>query len=568
MIVETDIDLSELGIKPKPAPAPKEVTDDTLAPISADGKWQCLDGFKNPAEFLAFFDPNINSGKIVLHKWQAEVGEMFGAVKPTGKHPFKFCLCAANGSGKDAFVIAPFALWFICCKKRATVIITSSSGIQLTNQTENYIRGMAEKVNSWAQENFGCNIIKVRKRRISCLLSGSEIMLFATDEAGKAEGYHPVEPDSEMAIIVNEAKNVMPEIFGALRRCTGYNYWLNVSTPGEPIGEFYKSWEHWPNKRRVTYYDCPHQADTEFEYDKKTLGEHDPLFRSKWLALFTFVGGKTVVNQIALERLRRKNLLGEVKHIRHQVKGLRIGMDIALSTHGDESVISAWDGNKQIKQFIYRIKDATVLADNMDRDLLSLKISRNHPFIFGDDGNVGRAVIDILRKKGWTGINRVLNQSSPKNKKQFRNRGAELWYKFAKLVEGEALIFLNDEKLMSQIASRKYKETDTGLDKLLLESKATMTSAGFNSPDRADAAVLAFTDTNPTDFVDRVALVDEGKVQISKEEQLRQLMRDLNFPKRGAGHKAAASAQYSLARINKHHKMAGGGMNKRLLKWS
>ncbi len=476
-------------------------------PIKINEDWQILEGFETCIELLAFFDKAINEGTVVLHPWQIEEGEKLSRIKPTSHHPHKFALCAANGSGKDAFVIAPFALWFILCKKRSRVIITSSSGVQLTNQTEAYISGLAEKVNNWSIANLGQTILKVNKRHIVCHLSGSEIILFATDEEGKAEGYHPLEPNAEMAIIVNEAKSVAPEIFRALKRCTGYNYWLNISTPGEPLGDFYNSYNNWPHKRRITFFDCPHQSREEFDSDLKELGEFSPHFRSKWLALFTFVGGKYVLSHERLEKLRVKIKHNLIKSFGNEI---RIGLDIALSTNGDETVISYFIGNKQNKQITCRIKDATLLADFIEKAWLdTLKIDKKHENIYSDDGGVGRAIIDILRRRGWL-INRVLNQSAPKNKKQFRNRGAEIWNKFNRLVEEGVIILLDDDKLYSQLASRKYKESTAGIDKLCLQSKQEMLAEGLPSPDRGDAAVLAFSNIKVSDFLDEF-IEDEAK---------------------------------------------------------
>ncbi|HEX9232439.1 MAG TPA: hypothetical protein VF849_00030 [Blattabacteriaceae bacterium] len=473
--------------------------------------WQRLEGFDTSIELLAFFDPQINNGTVILHPWQIDTGESLCRVKSTSLHPHKFALCAANGSGKDAFIIAPFSLWFILTKIRSRVIITSSSGVQLTNQTEAYISGLAERINNWSLANLGAFILKVNKRHIVCNLSGSEIILFATDEEGKAEGYHPLEPNSEMAIIVNEAKSVAPEIFRALRRCTGFNYWINVSTPGAPIGDFYKSFINWPNKKRVTFFDCPHQSRDEFDEDLKELGEFNPHFRSKWLALFTFIDGKYVLSHERLEKLRNKVKLNFIKSFGNEI---RIGIDIALSTNGDESVVSIFKGNKQIKQKTCRIKDATLLADFIDKELSEAKIPKDHPYIYGDDGGVGRAVIDILRKKKWM-INRVLNQSAAKNKKQFRNRGAEIWSKFSRLVEEGVIILLDDDKLYSQLASRKYKESTAGIDKLCLQSKLEMIAEGINSPDRADAAVLAFSNIKVLDFLDQ--FIEDESVKVEKD---------------------------------------------------
>lgn len=507
-----------------PAPPPKisTLSDEEECPMPETG-WTCLN-FPNPVLFLTFFDPFINRADIsqgdpILYPWQVEIGELLGGVKPTLLKPFKFCLCAANGSGKDAFVIAPFAVWFICSKIRARVIITSASGVQLTTQTESYISSLAQKINVWNIKHYGKPLLKVRKRRITCLSSGSEILLFATDEGSKAEGYHPIEPNAEMAIIVNEAKSVHPDIFSALRRCTGYNYWLNVSTPGEPIGNFFQSFESWPNTKRVTYYDCPrHQSPDEFETDRRELGEHDPLFRSKWLALFTFVGGKTVIEQDKVERLRTRIKNDVVSKIKGEI---RIGIDVALSTHGDETVLVAFNGNVQTHMITFRVKDAEVVAGNLEADLLNvIKVKKDHKIKI-DDGNVGRAVGDILKHRGWTNIVRILNQSAAKQKKMYRNRGAEIWYKFKKLVENGCVILRDDDKLYKQITSRKFKESIAGIDKLCLEAKEDTKSQGLPSPDRADAVALALCDVDPQEWIPKNVQVEDVKgPRLSKLEEM------------------------------------------------
>lgn len=500
--------------------------------IQKDTDFQKLE-FRNPFDLLSIVDKNVREGPtysppFILYKWQVDILEGFGAIQPTQLHPHKFVLCAANGSGKDAFIVAPFAIWFITCKIKSKVIITSAGGTQLTTQTEKYISNLARKINAWYKELYGINedILKIRQRHITCLLSGSEIHMFATDEEGHAEGHHPTEPYSEMAIIVNEAKNVPPAIYRALHRCTGFNYWLDISSPGEMKGDFYKHWNHWPNKKRVTYYDCPrHHSSDEFEEDKRTIGEHDPYFRSKWLALFTNIGGRYVVDRDYLEKLRNNQSL--IKP-RFQDQPIRIGIDIGLSTSGDESVISIWRGNKQLEEYHYRIQNAIELAMRMMSDL-SRWVKKDHEYIFADDGGVGRPVIDILNDNGYR-INRVLNQSIARNKKQFKNRGAQLWYKFARLIEKQLLIFKDfdkNEQLFEQIASRKYKESDANIDKMTLQSKKDMMAEGIKSPDRADAAVLAFCGINLKDWLDGIEEIDSRQPQKTNEQIINEVKNNL-----------------------------------------
>jgi hypothetical protein len=137
-------------------------------------------------------------------------------------------------------------------------------------------------------------------------------------------------------------------------------------------------------------------------------------------------------------------------------------------------------------------------------------------------------VIHILWRKGWQKIRPVLNQSKAKDTKHYRNRGAELWSKFARLVEAGCLIPLNDQKLYEQISSRKYKQSTASLDKITLQAKGEMLSQGLPSPDRADAAVLAFTDVSVQEYLDAYEFQTPTKVVKDEASRLAELEAFMN----------------------------------------
>lgn len=466
------------------------------SPLEESG-YRKLD-FDSAAELVAFYDKNLNDSNVLLHPWQLQVNEFLGKAKPTQQLPLKFVLCACNGSGKDAFVIAPFAVWFCLTKIQGRCIITSSSGVQLTSQTEHYISNLCRKVN----ELHGTEIFKIRQRYIRCRLSGSEIRLFATDEEGKAEGYHPIEPNAEMAIIINEGKSVAIEIYRALRRCTGYNYWIEVSTPGAPHGDFFTHFTNWSDSRRVNTFECPHLSPTEREADKQELGEHSALYRSKHLALFTSVDGNSIIPVEVIERVKELSKDNHIK-IAYQDWPLRVGIDLAAG--GDENAIVVTRGNIIYKRLYFREKDTTITARRIDSFLLQeLNLPKNYALIYADDGGIGRGTIDQLNSNyGWS-IARVNNQWASSNKTQYLNRGAENWYRIKRILEESLWHFtsddLHDDKFLEQLSTRYYKQASTS-GKIALESKAEAKSNGRPSPDRADAFILSLTGLSISDFL-------------------------------------------------------------------
>lgn len=471
-------------------PSQTPTTETSELPTQSDAPATAYE-FLDPVELAQILHPNVQ-----FHEWQEKIATQLSQANATQHNPHKLCLCACNGSGKDAFVIAPFVVWFMATRKNALVVVTSSSGVQLTSQTENYIARMCNAFN----KAFNREAFKVIKRYIVCEDTGSQCRLFATDEAGKAEGYHPLEPGAEMAVIINECKSVPDEIIQALTRCTGYNYWLEVSTPGESRGHFYESWKIYKNKIRITSYDCPHKSVAEIEEDKMRYGESHALFRSKHLALFTHLDGQYVITQPKLEACvaRCKSHIGE------KAFGFRVSIDVALSNGGDETVCYVARGNKVIGSLFLRHENIQTIADEIVHFLSQQGVPKTCDAIFIDDGGVGRALWPLLQAKGYANVQRVLNQFRAFNTAEFGNRGAELWFNGMRLIE-EALLLLPDDPILhTQITTRKYKRaTTTG--KILLESKADMKADGNKSPDRADAYFLLWHGLNVEAFHDALA---------------------------------------------------------------
>ncbi len=154
--------------------------------------------------------------------------------------------------------------------------------------------------------------------------------------------------------------------------------------------------------------------------------------------------------------------------------------------------------------------------------------------LIADDGGLGHAIIDRLVTKGWR-ITRVLNQSRAINNTQFGNRGAEMWFNVARLVEEKVLHLelntndVDDRKLYEQLCFRYYKKNETS-GKVTLESKEEARSNGHTSPDRADALVLAFS---PIDFFEFSEEIKKRKPQSEEPSfsmtQLREQQREARF---------------------------------------
>jgi len=435
--------------------------------------------FADPHEMLLVCDDALLDGHVTLHPWQVEILQEF-AKPSSADSPYRAVVRAANGSGKDNFIIAPCAVWLSLRYENSLCVITSASGNQLDRQTDKYIKQLTTAQNKL----FGAPIWKQNYRRYENTVNGSTIELFVTDEAGRAEGWHPPVPGGQMAILVSEAKSIHDDIFTALARCTGFTKRVDVSSPGLPSGHFYNScvsgkWK----QHHVTAFDCPHLSDDYIEDVRDMYGESSALYRSMVLADFGGLEEQVVINFSTIAE-------ADSYDIEHVEESYNIaGLD--LSAGGDEQVVVIRNGNKIIGVEAFRFQDTTVLLEKLAEVFYEYDLDNSNSVIYGDAGGLGKPILDQLNRDGWP-VKYVLNQAAPYNKLAYLNRGAELWYSIKHHIENFEIIIPQDTTLRKQLASRYYAITPA--NKIQLESKRQAKAKGHESPDRADAFVLAFAD--------------------------------------------------------------------------
>lgn len=476
--------------------------DEFSAALAGEGseKYHPLD-FADPVELLFWLDEGFTTGAKSLHTWQTEGLEFISQKNFWSKdNPLYLSLVACNGSGKDAYLIAPFVEWLLLSTIRHRAVITTSSYTQMKNQTQNYIRSLSSSANQkLASLGIAERANLIKRDHIVNTLTGSEIIMFVTDDPGRAEGYHPFpdHPASEVTLIMNEAKSIHDDIFSALLKCT-YTRWIEVSSAGEAKGHFYntlarsvdyKKHGYVPGKRArwtITWRDCPHISPARIAEEQEEMSPAN--FGATRESKFFFPEEATIVNKEILDRNLAKPP-EENKSL--QIK--KAGLD--FSGGNDEQVACILEGNKIILK-TWNIRNTEILADEMYEYLTAMGVTD----AVGDDGGIGQAIIDKLQARGLS-ITRVLNQSIPRNTIKYGNRGAELWFTFSPMVP--YLIFpAGDHKLYNQLISRRFKQTDRG--RLILESKKDVRGRGEDSPDRADALILATCGLHVSDFRDEV----------------------------------------------------------------
>lgn len=444
-----------------------------------------------PADLLLAHRPDLK-----LYKWQAEtLFQLAGytdindldlpKTRPTDKTPLYYNLVAANGSGKDQVVISSFAVWFCLSKVRSRCVITSSSYEQLKDQTYKYIKNICEEINV----SYGRKVFEIVEFLITCNDTGSEIKCFVTDDPGKAEGRHPFdEPGAEMAVIINEAKSITDEMFQAFSRFTGYNYWLEISSPGKNSGHFFKRCTkakytfpdplkigefYW---RRVTAFDCPHLLGKHIEHLKDEHGEQSLIYRSQVLAEFTSLDEAAFIPSTLFENYPNNP---------PRTFGLpnRAGIDLSLG--GDETVAYFFVHGK-LHLRTTKIRNEAILHNQIISWIKEFNITPSEVRI--DDGGLGRPIVQRVQNAGYDVVP-VRNEARSTNPNFYKNRGVENWNRLKRAIEDRAFPTINDDLTRQQLCTRGFSVKGIVT---LLEPKAEMRSRGLSSPDRADALALCF----------------------------------------------------------------------------
>ncbi len=400
-----------------------------------------------------------------IYDWQIEVLEAIERQETGGK---PVAVAAANGSGKTSNIVAPAICWFLNRYPRGQVIVTSGSFRQVEKQLWPALRVFQQKFPAWTFLQTELNTPE-----------GGFALGFSTDEAGRAEGWHPkINRETDpVFIIVDEAKTVPDAVFEAFDRCTRV-FQLWVSTPGKPWGHFYEAFHahakyFWT--RKVTSMECPHLDPAKRARDLEKYGAAHPLYRSMHDAEFTEEEERLIISSDRLARAideqPEPNTYGEVVAF----------CDFAAGR--DENVLAIRRGN------VARIHKAWVEKDTMQAAREFVYMLRSEGIhasqVWGDADGLGTAMIDAMAELGYR-IHRFHGGAAAKESGEYANLIGEAWHVGAREIErGRVHLGHLDPVTFKQLSTRKSEWNENG--KLRVESKDKMRAEGRHSPDRADA---------------------------------------------------------------------------------
>ncbi|EMA6344872.1 DEAD/DEAH box helicase family protein [Bacillus cytotoxicus] len=423
-------------------------------------------------------------------EWQKNV------LMDLAKHP-KVTVRSGQGVGKTGLE-SVVVLWFLCCRPNPKVICTAPTKEQLFTV-------LWAEIAKWLERSKVKNLLKWTKTRVYMI--GSEERWFATARTAtkpeNMQGFH----EDYMLFVCDEASGIADPIMEAiLGTLSGEeNKLLLCGNPTRTSGVFYDS----HNKDRDMYkahkvssMDSPRTSKDNIEMLKRKYNEDSDVYRVRVLGEFPKAEADAFIPLEYAEQAAATKL-----SVDRRERILHLGVDVARFGD-DETVIAVRIGTVVTELKRYSKQGTTQTAGRV------LEAARNYMKMYSfikevhikvDADGVGGGVVDrldeVVYEEGLDYIKVMpIHNGSSAQDISYENMSTELWAGVREILEENFSAYMrgepskvsipNDEKLVSQLTTRKYRITSKG--KIALEKKDDMKKRGLQSPDRADAIVLAF----------------------------------------------------------------------------
>ena len=374
-------------------------------------------------------------------------------------------------------------LWYFFTRAPVKVVVTAPTSAQLFDamfaELKRWIQAMPEPL----QE-----LVTVKSDRVVFNAAPDEMFISArTSRAETPEALQGIHSEHVM-LVADEASGVPEAVFeAAAGSMSGHSaVTLLLGNPTRSSGYFYDTHNRLRDEWKcftVNCTDSPRVSDEYVQEMASRYGEDSNAFRIRVLGEFPRADDDTIIPMELLESARSRDV--EIS----ETADLVWGLDVARFGD-DSSALCKRKGNVVTEPVrIWRNLDLMQLTGAVVAEFNNLPVSERPVEILVDSIGLGAGVVDRLIELSLPA--RGVNVSeSPSMGETYRNLRAELWGKTKTWLEHRDCRLPNDEKLINELATVRYKFTSNG--KLQVESKDEIKKRGLKSPDLADSLVLTF----------------------------------------------------------------------------
>lgn len=420
------------------------------------------------------------AGQLELDASRSYQAEALDAMAAPGYYAFQW----ANGTAKTT-TAALLVHWFLDCYDDSRALTTAGTWSQLKEQ-------LWREIPLWA-EHAREPIIATGRLTKTTIDAAPDWAAFsrAAEKADTFEGVHA----KHILVLMDEAKAVKPEIFGAVRRILRGNpesmFWfVCLSSPGSPTGPFYDITTGRQSHRwkvfRLSAYESERIALDQIGSDATDLGEHSPLFVAMVLGEFPEESDDTVI-PVSYAQANVKRVVSD--------EGARyLGVDVARFGEDETALVSLFGRRAEVSS-VYQGKDTVWTTGRIGE----LHDRWKYAEIGIDDSGVGGGVTDQCRTNSMPV--RAINFGSKDGLTQpdrYVDIKAQMYFILRDELEAGAkdpgnpevgLCLPDDNKLIHQLCMQQYEFDNQQRRKV--EGHAKLKARGEHSPDRADALAIA-----------------------------------------------------------------------------
>jgi hypothetical protein len=391
---------------------------------------------------------------------------------------------SGHGVGKT-FIAACVVIWFLFTHPDSRVITTAPT----SRQVESLLWAEIHSLISNSNVPLGGHATKVKIEIDEKWFA----LGLSTDDPDRFVGHHA----KNLLLVMDEAPGIEPTIYEAAKgiltsigaKC------LLIGNPTTAAGPFFETFKNpkWKNMQ-ISCYDSPAIKDPDkypglttlkwIEERKEDWGEKSPLFLSRVLGEFPIEGEDTLIPLAWCEEaVRRWTKRDDACKLNDRIF---FGLDVAR--YGlNETVLIVAHPNRMLYKKTLHGKDlmeavglAVQEAMTHDRFLMQMTI---------DDTGLGAGVTDRLRELGYP-VSPVNFAQKPTDPLRFKGIRDEMYWHLRELFRSGEIAIPDDERLISQLSSIKYKIEDTGKRRIIVETKDQMKKRGQKSPDDSDSLAL------------------------------------------------------------------------------
>lgn len=415
---------------------------------------------------------------------------------------------SGQGTGKSTVAVV-IAIWRVLQAEGSRVIVTAPSMRQCQDVFMFELRRLLGQANPILKGLFRVTtrkaILGKRKKKdddeddrpdwgIHCVTASDPV---------NAQGYH----GDNLTFIVDEASGVdrpfIQQIEGTLSQATGDMLHLQTGNPNSADGAFYDAFhtkrEFW-SCHTFDARESPIVSEEHCRYMEKSYGRESDVVRVRVYGQFPSMAPNAIISMDDLERCTQTSKLLCSKLSRKR----QFGIDLARMG-ADESVIYRRSGESIIDcEWFSKCEPDDVVARAFAMQAEN-GWSDEECFFVPDADGMGQGVMGMFHK-AHKQVLEFHNNGTATNSEMYGNRITEAYFNFAAKAKAGRCHIPNDPRLLQQLATRCYgiRRTD---GKILLESKDDYKKrTELDSPDRADALVMAFYDQ---EYID-VNLLSKG----------------------------------------------------------